>query len=126
MSVIKRMMEEKRLGKLIEWDKERILALLQVSDKAVMHAVVRIHKNQAKKNKTKQPGLGWDAYDKLEMERLAKYLFDGFKLTKGQIDWLRYHRRAGPQNRKQPNSRIGRYHRQLLEHIHAAKQGQLI
>lgn len=122
MSVIKRMLEDKRLGRPIEWDKERVLALLQVSDTAVQRAVIRIHKNQALKNKTKQPGLGWDAYDKPEMERLAKYLFDGFKLTRGQVAWLRGFRRGD----RQPHSRIGRYHRQLLEAVHAVKQPRLI
>ena len=122
MSVIKRMLEEKRLGKSIDWNKERILALLDHSDEAVQRAVIRIHKNQALKNRTKQPGLGWDAYDKPEMERLAKYLFDGFKLTKGQIFWLRNPRRG----KSQLHSRIGRYHRQLLECVIQQRQRNLI
>ena len=116
MSVIKRMLEEKRLNRPIQWDRDRILALLEVSDKAVMRAVARIHKNQVIDRNTKQPGpgLGWNAYDRTNMERMAGYLNNGYKLTAGQLKYLRGH------DSKNPRSRIGKYWRQLLR-VHEKK-----
>jgi len=112
VSVIKRMLEEKRLNHPIQWDRDRILALLEVSDKAVMRAVMRIHKNQVINRNTKQPGvgLGWNAYDRTNMERMAGYLNNGWKLTEGQLKYLRGHDSGKPNL----HSRIGKYWRQLL------------
>ena len=111
---------EKRNGRPIDWCKEKILALLEVSDKAVMKAVARIHKNERQKIHNGTSGDGWNRADKVRMEQIASYLDQGFKLTKGQIRWLR------ELDKGAVNSRIGKYHRQLLEYWKNQQQRKLI
>jgi len=122
MSVIKRMLEDKRLRRPIQWDRDRILALLEVSDKAVTRAVMLIHKNQVINDNSKQPGggLGWNRADKARMETLAKQLNYRVKLTEGQLKFLR------GKDKNTPRSRIGKYHRQLLKAVNDKRQGKLI
>jgi len=122
MSVIKRMLEEKRLGRPIQWDRDRILALLEVSDKAVGRALMRIHKNQVIDENTKQPGpgLGWNRADKAEMERIVKQLNLGYKLAPGQLKYLRGY------DMNMPRPRLGKYWRQLLKAANDKRQGKLI
>jgi len=122
MSVIKRMLEEKRLGRPIQWDRDRILALLEVSDKAVARAVKCIHKNQLIKDNTKQPGvgLGWNRADKKRMGRLAALLSREWKLSRDQLEFLR------GKDKNTARSRIGKYHRQLLKAVNDKRQGKLI
>jgi len=122
VSVIKRMLEDKRLGRPIQWDRDRILALLEVNDRAVEKAVMRIHKNQVIDDTSKQPGpgLGWNRADKMKMEQLASCLVRGFGLGKGQLAFLRDYDKGA----KHP--RLGKYWRQLLKAANDQRQGKLI
>jgi len=122
VSVIKRMLEEKRLGRPIQWDKERILALLEVSDKAVEAALVRIQKNQILDETSKQPGvgLGWNRADKARMKRLASHVQRGHGLGKSQLEFLR----GFDHGAQRP--RLGKYWRQLLKAVNDKQQGKLI
>lgn len=120
MNALERMSSEKRAGRPIDWNKEKILALLEVSDKAVARAVSRIHKNEQLKIREGLTGMGWSRADRSRMEAIAGHLNQGFKLTRGQIKWLR------GLDKGATNSRIGKYHRQLLMFWQLKKQGELL
>lgn len=110
-----------------KWDKDAIEALLQSNDRAVEKAVLVLFARQTEDERvtlsTKHSNnRGLTAYDAEYFSKLAAQLNRGQPLWPYQLSILRKRRKdAG-------SSRIGKYHRQLIEEIvakQAAKQASM-
>jgi len=111
----------RRLSKPIEWDRERIQNLLATNDAACERALMVLMNGQEKDEiqelTTKyHNNRGFSIVDAPIMTKLATKLRKGERLNPTDLRWLR------SQPNKRQHSRIGKYHRQLLEEI-ARKAG---
>lgn len=102
-------------GNESEWDRERIIALLATSDRAVERAVTVLFARQTEYERASESTLnrnhrGYTALDADIFSSFAKQMEKGWHLSARQLAVCRKADRRG-------HMRIGRYHRQLLEII---------
>lgn len=101
------------------WTKERVLYLLETNDKAVGKALVCLYKRQTDSEKfyktTKEVNnRGFSSMHAWFGTKCAQDFLKWGELNPGQLKFWRFKNKNGV-------SRIGRYHRQLLEEIEKKK-----
>lgn len=105
------------------WNKDTIEHLLQTNDKAVERALIVLFDRQTTDEKRQHTtkhhnNRGFCSYDAEYLTKLAEQIRAGRHLSQNQLNLLRKRGKRGT------SSRIGKYHRQLMEEIQSRNPTQ--
>lgn len=107
----------------VVWNEEKIRQLLATNNKAVEQALLVLLRNQTAQEQANgvtlvHNGVGFSSFDAPIMTSFAEQVLRGHSLSERQLAFLR---KPVPRF----GSRIGKYHRQLLEAIRIKQSQQL-